>query len=432
MVYGRRVVPYRYRGVVRRRLPIGMLPTVYRAARAAAPYVRKLWSAYKRRRNGGGGGIPPAKRMKTMVQRRYHTMGNRGRRFKKPRRMRKSKYLQRGVVLNTEAGNVVTNAKTVHIGHSTPVHQTFFVACNYIVKVLFRRLGQKVTSMYELPQELGFTHLAGPGNMRLGYQFVEGGATSYINIVVAANDSYEACANLLFNQIVTICQSNAWVQLRTLEFVENNTDAVNSRLDLSEMVLDISISSKLAVQNRTVASTEAGDQTNMLDIANNPLNGNCYEGNGNYCRPKWVQQTGTIVEPVGNPLSGVITWDIDAANMTADMKDQWQRPLPGNAYENVNKTTRVILKPGEIKHSYLHFKRKIYINKLLDICRSNLAVTNLFSTWGKFKMFSLEKECNTGVDEPSISIGYEANNCYRICGYFSKTSTLPLQFVFGP
>lgn len=379
--------------------------------------------------------------LKRRRTRLYQSVGAYGGRFRKSYAFSATKYQRRGIVMHIEGGNVVARGGTpgtkqvVYIGHGCPLWQTWFCVCQYVVKDLFRRQGVLYTSQYDKPQELGSVHVVAPGAIVYGYQTTEGGQQLYARMAINADENFYQISLNLFTAWNALMSANNYIQFTTAELTDDptgvSTSLSNSRLRLTELILDICNDAKLALQNRTVASSAVGnDESSMLDVSNNPLGGKSYEGRGAGPTPKWRLQSALVNDPYVDQNSGVIDWNIDQAGFTANMIAQYSRPPPGTAFENCKKVGNVFLKPGEIKNSFLRTKVKMYFNTLCQIARSQMQIgiaSTVNTTFGSYRMFCFEKKVNTTVDEPAISVGYEHNQTFRVCGFYKKASTVPLQ-----
>ena len=183
------------------------------------------------------------------------------------------------------------------------------------------------------------------------------------------------------------------------------------------------------MQNRTLAGgAGTTDQSSMLDIANNPLDGRLYSGLGNGAIPKFADNSASLVESFfGDRESGIIAAVPDTAlgNWTQEMYDNYRRPPSSGSFQGVKKTCKISLKPGEIRTSFVNYRKNMSVNEyfqrnqqaLYQYTRGGTAAPMHFM--GNFRFYGFEKRCNTTVDEPDISVGYEMNT-HITCAIYER------------
>ena len=174
----------------------------------------------------------------------------------------------------------------------------------------------------------------------------------------------------------------------------------------------------MALQNRTLASSAVGnDESNRNDIANNPVAGKYYMGNGTGSMLAFSNNTVDLTTNlISDPNTSLIEFDVNGANVTTDMKSVLKRPPGRQAFTQVVRSGGVIIAPGQIRNSQIRWKRKLSVNTFVRIIFDALketSATKLRLNLGKFEFFGFERKVSTGVDEPSISIGYEINQVFR-------------------
>lgn len=364
----------------------------------------------------------------------YQTKGVMGPRFKRGKTVRVNPLLRKGVKMHVESGNVVDNADCVYVGHTFGMHQAMRVVCHAIVKKLFLKHGHTIPDFTATVQTGILGSVRAPGKLNWSYTFGEDQSPSQGAVIApAANATYLNVGDLLFNAISDVVRNQAITSNPPKEFklidvtwfdyyfsgggdVEpNNT---GTKLSGDSIWIKLDLTSKMVLQNRTLAKTGAGDESSMLDVANNPLYGRSYEGWGTGATFKGAHGFVGVNQEclVGHERTGVITFDPNNANY-ADFYDVLRRPPNARAFGCVSKSTGASLQPGQIRTSYLRMSRcmpltKYWVLMLAFLTQSRSVQQTTRVPLGRYRFFAFEKKCNTGVDEPTMSVGYELNSEY--------------------
>lgn len=366
---------------------------------------------------------------------RYNTRGYGGRFKRRPRRVKAGRVRRLGTNSQIEKGGVVAGPDCIYVGHSFPGVQIFREISRSLIKLLFKKLGVSIISMNEKIQREGVTHVT-PACcvLYLTYKADPGGVFLSTSATVPANDTFEKAAQFLitmFNTVFTSASTSDLIHFDTLNLrmFDNNGDVeeTTTRLNLHQTIITVSGSSVMQIQNRTLAGAAAGpDQSNMLDVTNNPIDGRVYMGRGGGAMPKFADNTIALTNSsfIGSRLSGEISCVPSTANnWTSPMQTCYRRPPSAHAFSFVTRTSKCTLSPGQIKPSYLKLFFTMNFNAFVSKNLKQLyeyaqASGNDPHHWmGNFKFYGFEKRCATGVDEPDISVGYEVNTSISACAY---------------
>lgn len=367
---------------------------------------------------------------------RYHTRGRTAPRFKRVslRESPLKKYLQRGVVKVVERGGIVTDANCVYVGHGIGLDEVFRTYCITIFKKLLMLCGRFPVSLDAAIWDDSSLDLA-PAAVRFGYKMTESGASLlYHEFTLSTGLNLRTAGNMLYSAIMNIARGhsssiNNTFEISNVSMSQKDTVGVNQviwkTLEMSNLLVDMTFETMLSLQNRTISSAaDPADETahSSFDVANNPVGGYKYVGRGNGFAPKFMLTS--PVSLVAQKTTGLITMDPDS--MVGGIANNYNRPPPASSFEAVKRFGGVSLQPGSIrtdnlKHSVVMYNKTFWaLMKSFVVGEAQLTpITNApYTKLGKCAMFAFEKHCNTRVDEPDISIGWELRQ--RICICFKK------------
>lgn len=381
------------------------------------------------------------------VRLRREFTGTRGKNFKPDFKLYKPKKFSRiGFVKSTEhrveKTSNGTNKRAVYVGHGPAVGKILEAFCGAIVVKSFRKQGHKVLSMMDKIQgNLPAGHGATVGTWYLCYKSA-GQVQIRVSDTIATDMTYQDVVTQLYDQIVSIdwggaTLPNPQINEFYLYLGVGASSAVNNRVGVVHLhgaQISYEFWSSFKMQNRTPA--DGGTNTDsMLDIANNPLTGKAYYGNGNGTRPTFTNNTAasasaaTEQRMVAGSSNGLIWWNIDDATagvITSEMDALYKRPPRAAGFAYVKKAVNVTLKPGEIRTSYLKTSKTEFIGKFLRRLSPFMDGTTATSDQcfiGQFCLFGWQKECETPSETSLITLGIEMNQCYK-CAIKEKRPNL--------
>lgn len=372
----------------------------------------------------------PRKRVrygKTQVQRTW-TRGYPGRRFKTKMRRSKLSVMQKyGVRFDFEKGGLATGTDLVVVGHAFGPYNVFLIGMMAILRTLFRRGGRDITAADEPVVAIDHaTTTITAAKIRLFYNYDKDNSnTDFVEHDITSVDTLLSVA-IAFQTLVgaKIAGTNGTqFYLYHIDLVYR--DVVGSAavtpvvsVPLMDSFLYFSCFSSMKLQNRTLASTSGtSDESNLLDVANNPIAGKRYMGRGN--GPRLAHNGSSAASP---NASANFLGDFDYGEIVPDLTQvspALTRPPSKARFGNCNSAVNVMLKPGQIRPSTLYVKKRMLVNswiKLVMLSMGSFSADstnrNTWSSFGNYSVFGFEKVCNTGSDEPAINVGYEINTMY--------------------
>lgn len=355
---------------------------------------------------------------------RFNTRGYPGSRFRKPKTQNASVYAKYGYIEHVEKGGVQSSNNCVYVGHTFGWEKVLYAVLAGIVRKMATHAGYTMRAITDKVQENEvIAPTVSPFNVNISFKNNPTDVQAVSSIIVPANSRWEDVVALFVTEMKTLASGvediiflRLWLSPR--DSAGDTNQVKRSAFDLGSLLLDVYCTSVMTMQNRTLARTGTGDESNMLDVANNPVAGRCYYGNGNGALLRVDNNSAVKTESfLGNDQSGAITYnpDLGGGANTDEIRKVLNRPPTKAAFTNVSKVSSAYLKPGEMKKSILTYRRKMYFQTFINSIFKNLdlAVNSNLTPLGNFKVYGFEKQCNTGVDEPLISIGYEINSVYR-------------------
>lgn len=426
----------KFKGTKRARAGPGWIAPTLNAAIKAAKGLRQGYKTYRAARSAF-----PRSRTYTSTstaetvrrpyaRKKYVTWGKKKRRFPRARGYRCSPMQLRGVRIDVEKGGISSQAGCAYVGHSFGRFYMLQVTVEAILRQLFLQAGVRINSGDEKISGLDSLNVAPSKNFRIEYTHrtdTDDTNASLSSVTVADDETLDTLSTKIVEAWKALWTVNTKVQIIEMGIGKKHDAALNevrpvNKINLSSMLITLDMYSSMKLQNRTLARTGTADESSMLDVANNPVVGKCYSGNGT--GPRQSVFTSNVATPNASPswcadiLSGVIT--VNEANLRPQF--MFSRPPGRGAFSNCSKAVNVRLDPGNIRPSILKFKKTFYVQTLLGILADGYEqdTTKEFLTIGKYNLFGFEKLCNTGEDEPTISLGYEVNTTYRAMVSFKK------------
>lgn len=373
----------------------------------------------------------------------YFTHGKAAKRFKKARRVKRSKYRKLGSEFRYEIGGVLEDNQCVYVGHSTTGGEHWIeMFCRNIVRDLYRMKGTEFASW----EQDWIDNM----EWRIIYFLDIDSTTSESVISFQNNDStsfgttYAALAQWMGREIHDRFKADHAVDANIhkvpqfKEFLILNGVDVEARIRAGDYYHTFCVESTLLLQNRSLATASTVDPTRYLvnDVSNNPLIGRQYIGKGAGFYPKRREDPQLNYQSFFPDLTeGVIL-----AESAHNMPDDTQKPVPGTYFKNCKKSSRVTLNPGAIKKHFLKTMLR------MSCQRFNARFLNAWLTYslgttppiqkaiqlnvGNCAMFGLEKLLNSRRDEGLVSVAWELNQTFKCYGHYNKyASTAPITSV---
>lgn len=347
-------------------------------------------------------------------KKRYITRGYRGSKMKKPKRFKHDFYAKSGSITKIETGGVVSDTNCVYVGFGTnPISYTHRAICRAIVKEIMSQAGHSIGRFDDRFNSSGFVY-----NLR--FRYLTDPSDDVINETVVAipnNPLYETVAIDVAAQMVTLYQANPHMFIEEIALVETivslGTAKVVGEICCGNFGLYIKSIGSISIQNRTLSSDGAATFT---DISNNPVHGKTYAGVGNHFKVRnFVDQTlnTPFYVPGLNPAFGVASQENQSVVS--------RKPLNPQDLSGVRKSGSVTISPGEIRHGYLSYFKKINLKTFYrDYHETLVDPTMETHKLGKIYMVGLEKMVNDRIAEPNVSIGYEVNLTLKVAGIYRR------------
>lgn len=376
------------------------------------------------------GPLLPQFRKKRMLSSQYITKGTIGRKFRAGRRKKKSNaFTKYGYIVNHELRGVITDSACAYIGHcTTPDTLTMRAVVNAIMRKLMLMGGRHI-------QNPGETFAWSGTNIgQLKYWYVTSMEASEASNTVdwVSTETLDDFAAKWLADMFTQFLNQEDPTILKVQFDFWDNDVANGKGSVvqligSQLAVHIQSTSKLTVQNRTLASSAVGaDETNRNDITNNPLSGYHYKSYGNGPRLTLKDDVVTQESLVANPR-GLIT--VATAGLSADQFAVYKRPPFPKNLNGVKTAAKVVLNPGVCRKSIISSYNKLMLNTLLKKLVSRWSIGDTFAKikfhLGNSALLSLQKEVDTGVDEPSITVGYEIERTMRVRVTHTPPNFLP-------
>lgn len=379
-------------------------------------------------------------------------------RFGATRRIGRSngaRMLRGGMGYEQTTGGTVASAvdNVIYFGHSTwPAYQLVTAVCAAILRRAYQKLGIDLTRANSvLPTHVLATGMAF-GFLGTNQDFREERDVGAITFgTTTVDQAAREMARTLFRTMyfyfdgASGADSRAPVKWQAFTLFNSTTSTAGVILPLSDMLIEISSTSKLKVQNISYTGTVTTDpDVDTVDnVRNITLEGYHYKGYGNHM----MMKGGFINGP-----NGYRTYDNDAAITTdrisgvmrknpAATKDTGvnmdQVPVKPFQWQNVSRGAPVYLDAGCAKTDYISQYKKMTFQKFMDtllasgsntIGSNNTTETGVaaenWSNQGKFSAFGLSRLINNDApSQQSLTVMYEVEQ--RIYANVAKVFRTP-------
>jgi len=330
--------------------------------------------------------------------------------IKKGKRLQKG--FNKGVKLTTEIGGLLNTkigaeaGPTVIVGHGTcPAEQTLTLIWRSIVRVLAEKVGVRVTDL----DKNGFGEDAQVNLRYMPNQQFGTARTSIAFVITPAMTLNTLAVNMMTFWMTLGEQAVA----EDIEFVPIQIDSASKlryvNMPLVKSRVQFYCKSSLKMQNRTV---EAVADNEADDVNNAPLFGKTYEGRGNGMRS--IDNGQQISFVADDNFGHIYKSDTRVSSQAFSLRE----PPNANQFQNVSKSGKAQISPGEVKTSYLVHKGSASLASLLQLFNQEstpAGQNQIYKKFGKFRVMILEKMLQVGTlaDDLGIKLGYEVNNYYQ-------------------
>lgn len=354
----------------------------------------------------------------------------------KARRGIAAKYSQaskHGVERIVDKGGVMADPRALYIGHSTTCIPEQLRSVAYaVVRKLTNRAGIGFKVWNQANERWAAANSEGTVAMRLAivftfYSQLNETQTSVFSNFIPLDASPNDAAEALYERLrIDVAEPGREVQEFFLVkqrgassvFVANDVVERYATLQANSMLINFQVRSELTIQNQTAAA-RAGvnpEDSNIDEVANNPLKGMYYTTKGNVFRDASdVRNSYTIP-------TGTDSINVDQRGLTADNEDglirrdaggsTWAAYPPNPKLIGAKTGNKMLVLPGQMKKSVLFQMYKCKFNTLMNMFQRQTAFrgsANEFIPveWGKSALFGLRLAMNTATNERNPTVGYE-------------------------
>lgn len=326
-------------------------------------------------------------------------------------------YSSSGYVLHKEVFGSVSDPHCIYLGHTTfNINEIAEVVGKALLRKLFRKGGfNPDTPEQEIPGE--------DYNNSTGYRIemitkTPAGVSTVFTYTLGNDQNINTIYNswaTLSNTLLSAMSGTATNKIERIAlYTADDTGAGNlyrfkTELNMQREVVQIAVTSKMVIQNRTLGAAATTGDADRTD--NQPLQGTRYQFVGGAPKTKGmgnavmdsVNQNSLTTTP--SPVQPIMTY----RSQELPIPRLFQTPPPVKWFGNVTKSSKVKLQVGEIKTSYITSYWRGYVNNMLH----GKFKVELAGTWqtfmpGKCELFALEEVLNSGSGNPILA-SYECN-----------------------
>lgn len=363
-----------------------------------------------------------------------------GKRFSRKFSSATSKFAKYGYICKREAGGVVSHSQSVYIGHNCTALADTWRAITYAVGRWFaRKVGQDFNDINQFVSGMATSD---PNAVwRITYKTAPDGNVVASSFATSGAIIWGLFMDALYNLIQGAIGTNDYFELLTIELyspdnVASTRDIPYTTIDARQFRVSVKGSSSMVIQNTTLASIADPDGDVRDNISANPLHGKRYIGRGQYFGT-WLQaNTAGGTKNVGlatRANDGLVVWESDpyaGNNMGNGTRDQIRKPPPYYAFSGMTASANAMIKPGEIRRSYMSKTYTYDVNKWIQICipyLKNSPEGNRLNMkfLGSAIVFGFERLLDSRSDEPDVRLSYEVNLSTQAVAYYKPS----LKFV---
>lgn len=330
--------------------------------------------------------------------------------------------MKKGVQVCLESGHVVSTSSCMYIGHaSCPTRVAKRSLWRALTKMILMRANKLNVDWNDVPVECN-----------VGDTFVVEYRVTMDPAAALASSVVTYAAGLTQDQIALQFHANfeafsSQFTINKMSYRPNNAGVGNVVVFLNNAEIELDVFSQFKVQNQTVtlsADNEADDVNNV------PLIGKSYEGRGT--GTKYQVERFASIPFICDPAYGVI----EKAGTTNDLAE----PPSAKMFQQVTKSGKASLAPGEIKTSTIRYQKRLglqnFITLIYDL-QTDFAPKYKLKHLGEFKFYAFEKQIDSLVAAPenNIRIAYEHDLKFAamiIPHAFTATTQLYDQYIGAP
>lgn len=354
---------------------------------------------------------PNTKRMaRRMGAKKYVTTGRYTGRFRRGRRVILPKVNSH--TIKTESGGTVSDPHAVYVGIATPYDQVTLGLCRCIVKELFRQAGDDFLDFDQYPftgtnatdYRIYFAYYAGYTDDVLTEYNVDidqPNITTYADIAVKIRNDW----GIRFNDAST---APIWHIIKLFVLDNDTLSTPIGTINCGSFSFGVKDKGTLAIQNRTLSGSTDEDKDLVTNVSNNPIYGKSYFGtkNHNGFVPVIRLPGSNTMYLIGGKDYGIISGTYTQGG------DAYKKPPRGYTFLATREAKAIRVNPGNIKKSVVYFSWYGTMNKYFLLMHRYISdsATNFRVPFGRASMVGFEKMLDSRVDEPDVSVGFEANH----------------------
>jgi len=422
-------------------------PAAYEAAKTyGPPSVRAVKAVYRKfatgkRRRGPRG--PWAYRRGPLSQGRMQRPRMRGiykGRFRRRTSRRTNPYYSKGYHARHECGGTVEDASASYISlGATPVRGFVEAVGGSLWKVIWEREWHNMIDSWE-------NAITRSTSDNFAWLIIyktsqDGVLSSTQSAVINGGQTHLQMAAALMDVIMSIMNSNVYFELVELEVYHRRDltvdDYINQlRVKAIDFRFYFNCKGHVKCQNRTLAATGTADESSMLDVANNPLEGKIYRGTGTVISMKHQQNTAGGNANFYNRVAdgvGVL------ASASQNMPGLMTKCPPYHALQHMKSSKNVRLGPGMIKSEYVSWKGSFTFRSFIKFFYEWLRSGSSLNTGAAFPnvhipvvIIGMERMLDSRLAEPSVALSYQADHEVQvICNYTKTNFSVPRVVLNG-
>lgn len=321
-----------------------------------------------------------------------------------------SNYARMGSITRIEDGGTQNDAQCVYVGIvNAPYIQVLKGAIRSLVKELCKQAGQDIKNWEDPPMNLDAYKLS------YDVRFVTDATVSQFDVPLTGLANYEAIMEALYSSFFgTFTSGSAPFEFKQFWLNRADPDETIALVRAGDFYLDFACFSSFTVQNRTKAHTGADAADEEADnIENNPLRGRVYQFYSNSLIPKWRENNNATYRGcIGDPQWGYIS-----TTGTQSFPINGTKPPYPNQFQNVFKSSNVILQPGQIKKFTTSWKKSMSWNTFMAKYPYQLDDPSVRTTCylGSGLVVALERMLDSReVTQPDVKVGYEFDTTVKV------------------
>lgn len=397
--------------------------------------IRSFFKRSKSKKRDRGGKHKGSKRVQKMV------VGSSIRRYGRGRPALDSKAARYGVVFRNEARHEVSDKEIVHLAHGPATATLMLCLAASLWRKLYEKTGYRLNDWNSKPErpsdnirfKIAIDYYVQNDGIHLTNTT---GSASSLATALALNDTHNNYAQKIRGLLVDSCSNPPIFRLIRI-YIQSATATGSEDLHAEISCLDLKFSfvqdSVLNMQNTSLDSSASASTDT---VTSNPLTGRQWEVSGNVIRTRafhklaaGLQATGYMVEPEYGVLHGAGSIDGTLLKVAGPRE-----------IDNVIRTRRENVLPGQIRVSKLLLKRTVYVNQFLRAAfewMQSSAHATVDTTKKPFYMlksryYSFEKllQHQTSAATAECKLAFEINNKFSAFVHSEKKNVAgPMEYV---